>query len=245
MHFYSGLSVLFYDYFFPEHDNQETDFYAQHISLSPSPALEVGCGSGRLLLPLLKRGLHVEGLDMSPEMLAQCREKAQSLNLKPILYEQRMQDLSLSKQYGCIFSALGTFQQISARDDAQRALHQFYNTLLPGGRLIIYLYLPWHDAPPFGEWYAHETVSIADREITVYEKSVHDPQEQLVYAHYRYELKQHNVVIKQEEKDLTIRWYSRFEFEMMLEKAGFKEIAVSAGYDDSGPFDLMLFCAKK
>ncbi|RYD65398.1 MAG: class I SAM-dependent methyltransferase, partial [Verrucomicrobiaceae bacterium] len=39
----------------------------------PGISLEIGCGSGRLLLPLLQKGHNVEGLELSREMLDLCR----------------------------------------------------------------------------------------------------------------------------------------------------------------------------
>lgn len=245
MNFYAGLPATLYDSFFPEVDEQELAFYAQHIKDCAPPALEVACGTGRILLPLLERGLDVEGFDASPEMLAQCKAKAAQKHLSPVLYQQLMQDLSLSKKYGCVFSPLGSFQQVADRDDAQQALQKFYNHLLPGGKLIMYLHLPWYDAPTFGDWHEHESVVMGDKKIIVHEKSIHDPLEQLVFSTYRYEVWQNNIMQSREEKEQTIRWYSRYEFEMMLEGAGFSTVTVSAGYEDYGPFDVMLFCAVK
>lgn len=245
MNFYKGLPAILYDSFFLEVDEQELNFYAQHIAACAQPALEVGCGTGRLLLPLLERGFIVEGFDASPEMLALCKAKAAQLDLSPVLYEQQMQHLAVSKQYGCIFSALGTFQQLADRDDAQQALKKFYDHLLPGGRLIIYLHLPWQDAPSFGDWHEHDVVKLADTEIEVHEKSIHNPIEQLIFSTYRYAVKRNGISVAQDEKELTIRWYSRYEFEMMLEQAGFKNIVITAGYEDNGPSDVMLFCAMK
>jgi SAM-dependent methyltransferase len=245
MNFYFGLSVKLYDSFFPEIDELELNFYARHIAACLQPALEVGCGTGRLLLPLLERGLDVEGFDSSPDMLAVCKEKAMQRELLPVMYEQRMQDLALPKKYGCIFSALGTFQQLENLEDAQRALRTFYEHLLPCGRLFIYLYLPWHDAPTFGEWHQHDPVVADDTTIIVHEKSIHDPIEQLVYSWYRYEVWQSDTCITRQDNEQTIRWYSRYEFQFMLERAGFSDIAVLAGYDNCGPSDIMIFSAKK
>lgn len=245
MNFYKGLPAELYDTFFSDVDDQELDFYAQHIVACSQPALEVGCGTGRILLPLLERGLSVEGVDASPDMLGLCRAKAEKKNLAPVLYEQYIQDLYISKKYGCIFSPLGTFQQIENREDAQRALQKMYEHLLPNGRLLIYLYLPWYDAPTFGEWHQHDPVIADDKTIIVYGKSIHDPIEQLVYSRYRYEVWQSGSCITQQEKEQTIRWYSHYEFQFMLERAGFSDIAVLAGYDNDGPSDNMIFSAQK
>ena len=183
-----------------EVDEQELTFYATHIVSCPQPALEVACGTGRILLPLLARGFDVQGFDASPEMLAQCKAKAKQQHLFPVLYEQRMQDLTLPRQYGCIFSPLGSFQHLFDRDDAQRALQKFYDHLLPGGKLIIYIHLPWYNAPAFGDWHAHEPVRIGDQTIIVHEKLVHDPIEQLIFSHYRYEVRQDNVTVSYEKR---------------------------------------------
>ena len=40
-----------------------------------SPALELGIGTGRIALPLVRRGVEVHGIDLSPDMVAQLRDK--------------------------------------------------------------------------------------------------------------------------------------------------------------------------
>lgn len=245
MTFYAGIASAYYDAFFPALDEQEIAFYAQHIAACQQPALEIGCGTGRILLPLLERGYAVEGFDASEHMLALCRAKGRQKGLTLVVYKRYMQDLALPKQYGCVFSPLGTFQHIANHDDAQRALQKFYEHLLPGGILLVYVCLPWLDAPEFGQWHRHDPVVAGDNIIQVSEKSVHDPLDQLIFSTYRYEVRHGNVLVASEEKELVTRWYSRYEFVMMLEKAGFQEITVCAGYEGGGPFDTMLFRAKK
>lgn len=243
--FYTGLPAQLYDQFFPEIDEQELAFYAKHIQISPAPALEIACGTGRILLPLLEQGFAVEGFDASPEMLQLCKRKAKQQNLRPTLYQQTMQNLKLPKKYGCLFSPLGSFGQIEDRDDAQKALRNFYDHLVLGGKLVMYLHLLWHNAPTFGDWHQHEPVMKNGTKIVVHEKLIHDPIEQLIFATYRYEVQQKNEIIAQTSHEMTMRWYSRFEFQMMLQQVGFGNIQVSAGYQDNGPFDVMLFVAQK
>jgi SAM-dependent methyltransferase len=243
--YYAGSIASYYDLFFPAIDEQEINFYARHIASCAAPALEIGCGTGRVLLELLKRGYDVQGFDCSRAMLEQCKAKAAALGYEPVLYEQRMQELSLPKQYGCIYSPLGTFQHIADRNEAQAALQKCYEHLLPNGILLVYLYLPWQNAPIFGEWHQHDPVASEDTEIIVHEKSIHDPIEQLIFSSYRYDIKSIGLPFSHEEFEQTTRWYSRYEFEMMLECAGFKDITVSVGYEDSGPNDVMLFRARR
>ena len=74
---------------------QDRTLYLQQIRESGEPALDVGCGTGRLLLDFLGEGIDIDGVDNSPEMLALCREKAEALGLRPTLFEQQMESLDL------------------------------------------------------------------------------------------------------------------------------------------------------
>lgn len=244
--FYQGLSACYYDAFFCEPDESELRFYKQIIESAPSPALEIACGTGRLLLPLFKLDFAVDGFDSSPEMLAQCKVKTNKTDIKAVLYQQQMQALSLPNKYGCLFSAVGSFQQLAHLDDAYAALQRFYEHLLPNGKLVIYLYLPWHNAPEFGQWHEQEPIVLQNgKTLLVAEKAIHDPIEQQLFMTYRYQLKENGKIIAVEEKEMTIRWYSKHEFELMLTQVGFKDIEVHNGYNNAGPSDVMIFVAGK
>jgi SAM-dependent methyltransferase len=246
MNFYTDLAAAYYDAFFECVDEQELDFWHRALAASASPALELGVGTGRILLPLLQRGLQVEGVDCSAVMLAQCKRKADALQLNPILYEQYIEHLQLSKQYGSIFCPLGTWQHIADRAAAQQTLTRCYEHLLPGGTLILYTYIPWYNAAEFGEWHALPEVTTQEgTTLRVEKKEIHDLLEQCIYATYRYCALRDGAVVATEEKELVTRWYSRFELQMMLEQAGFSGITVRSGYDDHGPQDMMIFSAVK
>ena len=84
-------------------DPAELAFYRGIIERNGQPALDLGCGAGRLLLPLLSTGLDVDGCDISPDMLAFCREGAAKQGVTAILYQQAMHDLELPRRYQTIF----------------------------------------------------------------------------------------------------------------------------------------------
>src|SRR5215210_9371140 len=77
-------------------------FFRDLIVESGQPALDVGCGTGRLLLDYLAQGIDIDGVDDSPEMLAICEEKAAKLGLQPNVYQQKMQSLDLPRKYRTI-----------------------------------------------------------------------------------------------------------------------------------------------
>ena len=84
-------------------DAPEVAYYRKFIGRYGQPALDVACGTGRLLLPYLRAGLDVDGCDISPDMLAHCREKAAKEGFSPNLYAQAMHELDLPRRYRSIY----------------------------------------------------------------------------------------------------------------------------------------------
>ena len=103
-------------------------FYRAIIEREGGPALDVGCGTGRLLLDYLSAGLDVDGVDVSPEMLALCREKAAAIGLAPTLYEQAMETLDLPRRYRVIFVPSSSIQLLTDERDAAEAMRRFLRT---------------------------------------------------------------------------------------------------------------------
>ena len=98
---------------------------ARLIEQHPGRVLDVGCGTGRLLIPYLAAGIDIEGVDSSKEMLSICRKKARRKGLNATLYEQRMQTLDLANRYSSIIVPGGSFHLITEREEAAEALKRF------------------------------------------------------------------------------------------------------------------------
>jgi SAM-dependent methyltransferase len=90
-------------------DGPEIDYFRRRIEASGEPALDAGCGTGRLLLPFLRGGLDVDGSDISADMIALCRAAAEREGLSPALYVQPLHELDLPRRYRtiCVCGALG------------------------------------------------------------------------------------------------------------------------------------------
>ena len=75
---YLSLEAELHDAFWAaEDDGSEIRLMADFLKTHPGPALEIGCGSGRLILPLIATGFDVEGLELSTDMLEICRKGAE------------------------------------------------------------------------------------------------------------------------------------------------------------------------
>src|SRR2546421_9679501 len=106
-------------------DWSDRPFYRNIILHSGQPALDIGCGTGRLLLDYLADGIDIDGVDVSPEMLEICRQKAQKLGLHPTLYQQHVEALDLPRSYRTIIVPSSSFQLITDPQDAAEAMKRY------------------------------------------------------------------------------------------------------------------------
>lgn len=231
-------------------DSPDRQFCRDFIEDNGQPALDVGCGTGRLLLEFLADGLQIDGVDVSPEMVDLCRQKAAGRSLSPNLYVQAMETLALPRKYRSIIVPSDSFQLVTDLQDARRALDRFFEHLLPGGRLLITIWHSKRDGPAeWSEWYI-----IAEKErpedgkvIRRQERSMYDPATQLRHTENRYELIDDGLVVYTEEhrRSPELRNYTLAQIRQLLAEAGFTEIEAVSGYstdpatEDDGHFCMM------
>lgn len=126
-------------------DRQEDLFmYRQFCSRCGSPILELGCGTGRLLVPLARDGYHLTGVDVSPAMLERARNKIAAAGLvsRVSLFEQDMRTMAVDGQFALAFVAANSFMHLLTADDQLAALHRIREHLRPGGLLLLDLFNP-------------------------------------------------------------------------------------------------------
>ncbi len=229
---YNDIAAQLYDLWFGQEPFVDQAFYQYYIEQIPGLALEIGSGTGRLLLPYLRDGLQVEGIEPSEAMIEQCKNKAQKMGLEPLMYQQAMEQLDLEKKYATIYIPMCAFQLLIDRNVAQQTLKRFYNHLVEGGQLLISLYIPWDD--PSGSlqnvWRLRRRAQRDDKTEVVLSEAIRiDRFEQRETQLLKYEFFKNGSLDKTEFKTMEMRWYYRFEFAMMLEQAGFQ---IEAVYDD-------------
>jgi len=160
---YNGLMAQAWDVLRGDTSKWEDRFsYRQMIEQYGQPVLDVGCGTGRLLLDYLAQGLNVDGVDVSPDMLAICRAKAAALGLTPALYEQPMETLALPRQYRTILIPSSTIQLIIEPAQVIQALQRLRAHLLPGGVVVASVMALWHAGHPLESAWEATAVRTAD-----------------------------------------------------------------------------------
>jgi len=103
--------------------------------------LELGSGTGRLLLPLAESGFSVEGVEIAPEMVARMREEDGADRI-PVLIGD-MADFSLDNRFDIVFTAYNSFQHLTSQERQLECLRTAVRHLAPGGRLVLDAWLPY------------------------------------------------------------------------------------------------------
>lgn len=138
--FYTGIVA---DLYGPLKSFRETaDEYVDFIESRGQPALELGCGDGEPLLELRRRGLDVEGIDSSADMLGRLRRRAAAAGLVVVVHHQKMEELDLGRRYRSIFLAGATFTLLPDDQAALKTLRAIRAHLASGGSALVPLLIP-------------------------------------------------------------------------------------------------------
>lgn len=203
--------------------------------------LEVACGTGRFLIPLLEAGLDVEGLDHSPEMLDVCRRLCRERGLDPVLHVGDMSSFELPGPYDVVMLGSGVIKEMEGREAALQALTCCRDSLVPGGRVFVDLVPPRHvsgamspDRPtepgPARVWRRDSSVWTLETIQLEYDSAANRTIEWLRYEKWR-----DAELVASELRRFCVQHWTLWEFEQLLDEAGFTDVVVVADYRDEPP----------
>lgn len=113
--------------------------------------LDLACGTGRVLLPILSAGIDVDGCDISADMLQHCRARAAREGLRPTLFAQPMHAFSLPRTYRMIYICDSFGLGGSLENDLQ-ALRRCHAHLAPGGALVLNVEAEYTEPDSWAQW---------------------------------------------------------------------------------------------
>lgn len=242
-----GSMASLYDYFSTGLEG-DVQFYIQEAEKAGSPVLELGCGTGRILIPVAEAGIDVTGLDNSPEMLAIAERKISKLDAKTQgrikLVKFDMRDFSLDQKFKLIMIPFRVFLHLLTPEDQRRALACVREHLTDDGRLILNIFDPRLDiisqhAGSLGasmkkikEFIHPET----GHRFLVWDTRQYNMERQIIEMYFIFEeLDDDGRVISKSYSPLTLRYAYRYEMQYLLELCGY---SIEALYGDfqRGPF---------
>ena len=113
-------------------DRLQVEFIYNNIpKKSNIKVLEAGCGTGRILIPLAKKGINCYGIDPSSNMLAILEKKKNDLNI-----ELKKGDIEKIPYPGNTFDIVFTMHVLMHMTSHKKAIKEMYRVLKPGGKLI-------------------------------------------------------------------------------------------------------------
>jgi len=141
-----AVTADLYDHVVPYRDRPDASFFVEAAQESGGPVLEVGCGTGRILIPTARAGIEIVGLDLSPHMLAVCRERLLKepgdVQVRVQLIEADMRQFSLGQAFKLVTTPFRPFQHLTTVDDQLSCLECIHRHLVKGGRLILDIFNP-------------------------------------------------------------------------------------------------------
>lgn len=229
-------------------DGPEIEYFRRFVA-EGQPALDAGCGAGRLLLPWLRAGIDVDGCDVSPDMVDRCRERADAEGFQPTLFVQPLHELDPPRRYRTIV-VCGVFGLGTTRAQDQEGLCRLHDALEPGGMLLLDNEVPYSDPRLIRRWTAEgrnelptawsteadRAVALDGSEYLLWNRILSaDPLDQSYVLALRAEKRRDEKLVEEEERSLSMRMLFRDEIVLMLERAGFSGIDVRGPYNDAEP----------
>ena len=235
-HEYRGLKARAWDAFRGDTSTwEDRALYADLIREIGEPVLDVGCGTGRLLLDFLASGIDIDGIESSPDMLTILRDKAASvdLDLADRVHEASMESMDLPRRYRLILVPSSSFQLLVDERDATTAMRRFHDHLEPDGTLV----MPWID---IAKDYPGGVDDRATKEVAMPDGSVirldyrgwFDPATALEHTDERYERLVGGTVVERERilRSPATRQYDRDAIRTLHDAAGLGDLRWLSGF---------------
>jgi SAM-dependent methyltransferase len=218
---YLSLEAELHDAFWDaEDDASEVRLMAEFLKKYPGSALEVGSGSGRLMFPLVKAGLEIEGLELSQDMIALGKIRAERLGVKPVVYQGDMTCWHGGRRYAALLAPAFTLQLAA---DPEPVLRHWHSLLENHGGLYLTVFMPYAELLgdlPEHTWYPDHDATLPDgREGRLETRHHLERGKQLLHREHRYSLG--GTPPQTHESKQTIRWIEHHEMLSLLERTGF------------------------
>jgi SAM-dependent methyltransferase len=236
----------------------DRNFYLDYCRAAEGKILELGCGTGRILVPAAEAGCRITGLDLSDYMLTECRKrlaaKSEEIRNRTRLIHGNMCDFKIDDKFHLAIIPFRPFQHLLTVEEQLACLKNINRHLIPNGRLVLdvfqvnfkYIMDPKaseevEDVPEFelpdgrvvrrtGRIAGmHRAEQCNDIELIFYVTDLKGKTERIVQA-------------------FPFRYFFRYEMEHLLQRCGFEVVDLYGDFDKSPLTDdspEMIFVAEK
>lgn len=239
-----NLSYL-YDIFYDKdhHGTMDIDFYLLKAAEIGSEILEVGCGTGRILIPLVQMGKQVDGLDPDAKRLDFLRFKLSKIGIKQKeqvhLYPITLTEFETGKLYDGIFFPFRVFQHFYNFEEQQENLLISKRLLNENGIIILDVFFTNFDQfhQNTKKLFLHQSINDLNKNLHInksYYKNSINPEEQYFTGYWVYHIYEGSRLLEEIIEPLGPMYcYSYLELLKLFDSCGLKVLEEWGGFDGS------------
>lgn len=209
-------------------------FYQRMAEKYGDPVLELGCGTGRITIPVAEMGYRIAGLDSAENMLDQARKKAREKGVEIEWIKADCRDFELKQKFNLILFPFNSMLHFHDRESLEACFNQVKKHLLPEGKFVFDVFNPNFEILTRDPSKRYPHVEYADPDgrgtIMVTIKNVYDKAQQINRMKYFYSVGSDEWVIESH-----VRIIYPQELEALLHYNGFKTDARYGDFDET-PF---------
>lgn len=255
---YDRYSSDFYDYYATRED---IDFYLDYAKKTDGEILDVGCGTGRILIPVARLGKRITGIDKSDFMLDNLRQK---LKKEPDATRQYVSIVTsdicgfrLDKTFSLAVIPFGPFNYLINTDEQLNCLSCIHNHLDNNGLLVFDVWYPDNKELIKSE---HDYHVVKDQPYFTMEdgrkvqwgiiNTSVDYNKQIIYEEMYYNVDYPDGRKEKLVYPSPVRFFYRYEIEHLLSRAGFTIRKLYSDFDRNEfgrtyPSELIIEAVKK
>jgi SAM-dependent methyltransferase len=200
-----------YDRWYIPDDTREAVRFLAGLA-GPGPVLELGIGTGRIALPLARRGIRVRGIDASEAMVARLRAKRGGREIHISIGD--FADVASPGRYSLIYVVFNTIFALLTQDDQVRCFGNVARRLTAKGVFVVQAFVP--DPTRFDRGQRTETFDLTSNAVRI-DASMHESAEQRVTSRHLFISEKGNELYPVE---LRYIWPS--EMDLMARLAGMR-----------------------
>ena len=251
--------ATFYDATVPYRQREDVAFFVDMARESGGQVLEVGCGTGRVLIPMARSGVAITGLDASPAMLKVCRSslerEPENVRDRVTLVQGDMRNFGLDERFALATLPFRPFQHLLEVEEQIACLGCIHTHLKEGGRLVLDIFNPMIERlteesyPTEFEREPSATFEDGSEMVRSSRMIAPDIARQRIDIELRHDITFPDGRKEQYVENMTLRYFFRYEVEHLLARCGFEVENLYADYART-PFGEiypgeLLFVAKK
>lgn len=221
---------------------RDVQFYIDEARDAGGSVLEVGCGTGRILLPIARSGHTIDGVDASPQMLDRCRSKLSGepdeVRDRVALHQGDARALDLGRKFDLVIAPFRVVQHLTTIEDQLGFLGSVSRHLAPGGRLAFDVFNPNFAALVSADGIEREDTP----ETTLPDGRTFRRAGRVVRVRWTDQVSEIELVYyiygpagstERRVQSFDMRWFLRAELVNLLERGGFRVRSIYGDFDRS------------